>query len=48
MQKEMRVLGEIFGQKDKALKLFEYLDKMQKLVQERTANLKDDEKVSML
>ena len=48
MQKEMRVLGEIFGQKDKALKLFEYLDKTQKLVQERTANLKDDEKVSML
>ena len=48
MQEEMRVLGEIFGQKDKALKLFEYLDKTQKLVQERTANLKDDEKVSML
>ena len=48
MQEEMRVLGEIFGQKDKALKLFEYLDKTQKLVQERTANLNDDEKVSML
>ena len=48
MQEEMRVLGEIFGQKDKALKLFEYLDKTQKLVQERTANLKDDQKVSML
>ena len=48
MQEEMRVLGEIFGQKDKALQLFEYLDKTQKLVQERTANLKDDQKVSML
>ena len=48
MQEEMRVLGEIFGQKDKALKLFEYLDKTQKLVQERTANLKEDQKVSML
>lgn len=48
MQEEMRVLGEIFGQKDKALKLFEYLDKTQKLVQERAANLKDDQKVSML
>ena len=48
MQEEMRVLGEIFGQKDKGLKLFEYLDKTQKLVQERTANLKDDQKVSML
>ena len=48
MQEEMRVLGEIFGQKDKSLKLFEYLDKTQKLVQERTANLKDDQKVSML
>ncbi len=48
MQEEMRVLGEIFGQKDKALKLFEYLDKTQKLVQERTANLKNDQKVSML
>ena len=48
MQEEMRALGEIFGQKDKALKLFEYLDKTQKLVQERTANLKNDQKVSML
>ena len=48
MQEEMRVLGEIFGQKDKALKLFEYLDKTQKLMQERTANLKEDQKVSML
>ena len=48
MQEEMRVLGEIFGQKDKALKLFEYLDKTQKLVQERTANLKEDQKISML
>jgi len=48
MQEEMRVLGEIFGQKEKALKLFEYLDKTQKLVQERTANLKEDQKVSML
>ena len=48
MQEEMRVLGEIFGQKDKALKLFEYLDKTQKLVQERTANLKEEQKVSML
>lgn len=48
MQEEMRVLGEIFGQKDKALKLFEYLDKTQKLVQERTTNLKEDQKVSML
>lgn len=48
MQEEMRVLGEIFGQKDKALKLFEYLDKTQKLVQERTANLKENQKVSML
>ena len=47
MQEEMRVLGEIFGQ-NKALKLFEYLDKTQKLVQERTANLKEDQKVSML
>lgn len=44
----MRVLGEIFGQKDKALKPFEYLDKTQKLVHERTANLKEDQKVSML
>ena len=48
MQEEMRVLGEIFGQKDKALKLFEYLDKTQKLVQERTANLKEDQKISIL
>lgn len=48
MKEEMRVLGEIFGQKEKGLKLFEYLNKTQILIEERTKNLKDDEKVAML
>lgn len=48
MKDEMRVLGEIFGQKDKALKLFDYLNQTQNLIEERTKNLKDDEKVAML
>ena len=48
MREEMRVLGEIFGQKEKGLKLFEYLNKTQILIEERTKNLKDDEKVAML
>lgn len=38
---EMRVLGEIFGQKDKALKLYEYLNSTQKLIEERTKNIKE-------
>ncbi|QCD53416.1 ABC transporter substrate-binding protein [Campylobacter sp. RM16192] len=48
MKDEMRVLGEIFGQKEKALKLFDYLNKTQILIEERTKNLKDSEKVTML
>lgn len=38
---EMRVLGEIFKQKDKALKLYEYLNSTQKLIEERTKNVKE-------
>lgn len=48
MRDEMRVLGEIFKQKEKALKLFDYLNETQILIKERTKNLKDNEKVTML
>lgn len=48
MKDEMRVLGDVFNQRDKALKLFDYLNETQKLIEQRTANLKDEQKVSML
>ncbi|WP_169976483.1 MULTISPECIES: ABC transporter substrate-binding protein [unclassified Campylobacter] len=48
MKEEMRVLGDVFNQRQKALKLFEYLDGTQKLIEERTSKLKESEKVSML
>lgn len=42
---EMRVLGEIFKQKDKALKLYEYLNSTQKMIEERTKNIKEKRSV---
>lgn len=39
MRDEMRVLGEIFNQKDRALKLYDYLNATQTLIQERTKNI---------
>ena len=39
MRDEMRVLGKIFNQKDRALKLYDYLNTTQTLIQERTKNI---------
>lgn len=39
MRDEMRVLGEIFNQKDRALKLYDYLNATQTLIQECTKNI---------
>lgn len=48
MKEEMRVLGDIFGQREKALKLFDYLDATEKMIRKRTASIKEKNKVSML
>jgi len=48
MREEMRVLGDIFGQREKALKLFDYLDATEKMIRKRTASIKEKNKVSML
>lgn len=41
MKEEMRVLGDIFKQRDKALKLYEYLNEIEIMVRNRTKNIKD-------
>ena len=48
MREEIRVLGDIFGQREKALKLFDYLDATEKMIRKRTASIKEKNKVSML
>ena len=48
MREEMRVLGDIFAQREKALKLFDYLDATEKMIRKRTASIKEKNKVSML
>ena len=48
MREEMRVLGDIFGQREKALKLFDYLDATEKMIRKQTASIKEKNKVSML
>ena len=48
MREEMRVLGDIFDQREKALKLFDYLDATEKMIRKRTASIKEKNKVSML
>ena len=41
MKEEMRVLRDIFKQRDKALKLYEYLNETEIMVRNRTKNIKD-------
>lgn len=41
MKEEMRVLGDIFKQRDKALKLYEYLNETEIMVRNRTKDIKD-------
>ncbi|MDE7314758.1 MAG: ABC transporter substrate-binding protein [Mucispirillum sp.] len=41
MKEEMRVLGDVFKQRDKALKLYEYLNETEKMVRNRTKNIKE-------
>lgn len=41
IKEEMRVLGDVFKQKDKALKLYEYLNETEIMVKNRTKNIKE-------
>lgn len=41
MKEEMRVLGDVFKQRDKALKLYEYLNETEIMVRNRTKNIKN-------
>lgn len=41
MKEELRVLGDVFKQKDKALKLYEYLNETEIMVRNRTKNIKE-------
>ena len=45
MKEEMRVIGDIFKQREKALALYDYLNKTELMVKERTKNVKDKPKV---
>lgn len=41
MKEEMRVIGDIFKQREKALALYEYLNSIENLVRDRTKNIKN-------
>ncbi len=48
LKDEMAVIGDVFGQKEKALALADYLAGTEKLIRERTADIKDAEKSRVL
>jgi iron complex transport system substrate-binding protein len=48
LRDEMGVVGDIFGQKEKALALADYLASTEKTIRERTANIKEADKSRML
>lgn len=48
MKTEMRILGEVFGQKEKAEKLADSLAAVESLIRERTADIPGSEKARML
>lgn len=48
MRDEMQVLGDIFNQRAKALKLYEYLSSIEKMIKDRTRNIADDNKQKVL
>lgn len=48
MKEEMRVIGDVFKQKEKALKLYDYLHSTELLVKKRTKNIKDKDKPKVL
>lgn len=48
LKDEMAVVGDVFGQKEKALALADYLASTEKMIRERTAGIKDEEKTKVL
>lgn len=48
MKDEIKVIGEIFDESDKALKLYDYLNFTQNLIKERTKDIKDKKTVLYL
>ncbi len=48
IREEMRVLGDIFSQREKALKLYDYLNSTEAMIRERTKGIKDKDRVSVL
>ncbi|MBX7490303.1 ABC transporter substrate-binding protein [Helicobacter turcicus] len=48
MQEEIRVIGDIFKQREKALKLYDYLHSTELLVRNRTKNIQDKDKPNVL
>ena len=48
MKTEMEILGEVFGQKEKAAKLADTLAAVETLIRERTAAIPEDKKTSLL
>lgn len=48
MKTEMRILGEVFGQREQAEKLADSLARVEALIRERTADIPDDAKARLL
>lgn len=48
MKEEMRVIGDIFNKRDESLKLYEYLNNTKILIESRTKNIKEKDKVKVL
>lgn len=48
MKEEIRVIGEVFKKKEQALKLYEYLHATEKMIIDRTKNIKDKDKPNVL
>jgi len=48
LKEEMGVIGDIFGQKEKALTLADYLANTEKMIRERTAGIEDADKSKVL
>lgn len=48
MREEMRVIGDVFGMRDKALALFDYLDSTERLIRSRTIQIPDSKKPTLL
>ncbi len=48
MRDEMRVIGQLFGKEQKVMVLADYLESTEKMIRERTRDIPDDEKSSVL